>query len=205
MTDDGSFFGNVPDFNNPIFGVNRSTKWEKTGNFDGSGFITFEQNEPEAFFIQLPDIDISIITSPSSTMDMSSSGLYVTANNIPSDDGYDNNYDVGEPLSFGSTDPVGDFSAFNNIIAGETGVLQSCVNPDGFCPLAPSLSLDFVRFTLEGTPTENGGDNFILRGQTSNASYLEIEFTTTAVPLPAGIYLFLSGLVGLGLIKRRSK
>ena len=33
--------------------------------------------------------------------------------------------------------------------------------------------------------------------------YLD-EITITQVPLPAGIYLFLSGLAGLGLIKKKS-
>ena len=33
VTDDGSFFGNVPDIANPTFGVNRSINITQTGDF----------------------------------------------------------------------------------------------------------------------------------------------------------------------------
>ena len=47
-------------------------------------------------------------------------------------------------------------------------------------------------------------DSLIMHGR-NGIAIDDVRIQNSPVPLPAGIYLFLSGLVGLGLIKRRSK
>ena len=206
VVDDGTFFGSIPDINNPIFGLNRATAWEHVGGFSGAGTITFNQNIPQSFSVVLPDTNITFITLSFNTMQVETSGASFSAVSIPNNGGYDSNFDAGGPLSLSSSSIIVDWTELNDLTSGETGIVTSCQSPDGFCSLIHFLSLDMVRFTIEGTPSQNGGDEFILRGQTSNNSYIELELSTAAVPLPAGIYLFLSGLVGLGLMRgRRSK
>ena len=211
VSDDGSFFGVVPDINNPVFGQNRSIQVNNTGG-TGSGTITFDGTELDELYIRLSDINLTIITGPTTqlTTDTSGASLRISDSNVV-DGGNDANFDHGGPLSAGSTAELVDFSTFNNILAGAPGVVDTCADGAGNCGLLPALSLDGMRFTLEGTPTSSGGDTFTLRAQTSNTSYYEVEFVTAAVAgknVPAmgafGLAALFGGLVAVAARLRRT-
>ena len=162
--------------------------------------------------ITLPDVTLTIITSATGTLTTETSGASITMSNIPDFDGGDDaNFDHGGPLSAASTDLAVDFSNFNNLAAGEPGVVNTCVNADGFCGLLPALSLDGFRYTLEGTPTADGGDTYTLRVQTANKSYYEVDFTTASVSssknVPAmgtfGLIALFGGLIAVAARLRR--
>ena len=204
VTDDGSFFGAVPFVNNPLFGVNRGVD-VVTLSGQGGGSLVFDGNSLTSLQIVLPQTLFSFIDGLTTTTDAITNGFTVIANSLPeSDGGNDPNFDVGSTFGNQSqTFPVlADASAFN--LPGQPGVVTSCSSPSGNCALLPALSLDATRYTLAGTPTLAGGDDYIFRAQTSNGSYYEIEFTTAAVvPLPASFWLLCSGLIGLNILKRR--
>jgi hypothetical protein len=217
VTDDGSFFGIVPDINNPTFGVNRSILVESTGDSTGSGSITFDGTELGLLSVQLPDLKLTIITGADATTgetlflvtETAGAAIRLSDKNV-TDGGDDANFDQGGPLSDNGLAELIDFSTFNNISAGAPGVVDTCVNASGYCGLLPSLNLDGVRWTLEGTPTTNGGDTFVLRGQTSNFSYYEITLETAAVVgknVPAmgafGLVALFGGLVAVAARLRR--
>ena len=212
VTDDGSFFGNVPDIANPTFGVNRSINITQTGDFAGGGYINFDGTQLNNLAITLPDVTLTIITSASNTLTTETSGASITMSNIPDFDGGDDaNFDHGGPLSAASEELAVDFSNFNNLAAGEPGVVNTCVNPDNFCGLLPALSLDGYRYTLEGTPSADGGDTYTLRVQTANKSYYEVDFTTASVSssknVPAmgtfGLIALFGGLIAVAAKLRR--
>lgn len=211
VTDDGSFFGSVPDIANPTFGVNRSILVESTGDSSGSGSITFDGTEMDILSVQLPDQTLTIITGPTETLVTETAGaaIRLSDKNV-TDGGDDANFDQGGPLSTNSLAELIDFSTFNDIGAGAPGVVDTCVNASGYCGLLPSLNLDGVRWTVEGTPTANGGDTFVLRAQTSNKSYYEVMIVTAAVAgknVPAmgafGLVALFGGLVAVAARLRR--
>lgn len=210
VSDDGSFFGAVPDISNPVFGVNRSIQINNIGG-TGSGVLTFDGTELDELYIRLPDTNLTIITGATTVLstDTSNASLRISDGNIV-DGGDEANFDLGGPLSAGATGELVDFSTFNNLLSGELGVVDTCSDGAGNCGLLPALSLDGVRFTLEGSPTSSGGDTYTLRAQTSNTSYYEIEFVTAAVAgknVPAmgafGLAALFGGLVAVAARLRR--
>lgn len=84
-----------------------------------------------------------------------------------------------------------DFATFTDVVDDCAGSL---------CALIPILSLDGIRYRLEGTVNANGGDSFVLKAQTANNSIYTTNFTTSAtvIPLPAGGWLLLTAVAGLG-------
>ena len=64
-----------------------------------------------------------------------------------------------------------DFAVFSDIV-------DTCVGP--FCPLITSgaLTLDAVRYRLEGTISGAGGDALVLKSETGNNSLYRVDFTT---------------------------
>lgn len=211
VTDDGSFFGDIPDVSNPQFGVNRSILITNNGG-TGAGSITFDGTELDELSIQLPDMTLTIITGATETLttDTAGAALRLSDTNVV-DSGDDANFDQGGLLSANGLAELIDFSTFNDIGAGAPGVVDTCANASGYCGLLPSLNLDGVRWTLEGTPSSSGGDTFILRAQTSNKSYYEVEFVTAAVAgknVPAmgafGLAALFGGLIAVAARLRRT-
>ena len=210
VSDDGSFFGVIPDVANPTFGVNRSIQISNIGG-TGSGSMVFDGTTLDELYIRIPDTMLTIITGATTTLVTTTAGasLRVSDANVV-DGGNEANFDSGGTLADGSTAELVDFSTFNNFLAGDPGVVDSCADGAGNCGLLPALSLDGTRFTLEGTPTSSGGDTFILRVQTSNTSYYEVEFVTAAVQgknVPAmgafGLVALFGGLVAVAARLRR--
>ena len=190
---DDSYFGAIPEIDNPIHGINRSVAYLNS-NSGGNGYLSFDGEELLGLSLLFPDGQflIRMPNAPSNDTTVDISGMSLVIGGPFYDAGTDINFDIAK-----SSNIAGNWSPLSS-------VTQQCVGAG--CTAIPFLNLDFLGFTLEGTPTEFGGDDFILRGQTNNTSYVEISFSTVAspVPLPAGIYLFLSGLVGLGLMRGRN-
>jgi|GEM_PF-725409 len=220
VSDDGSFFGDVPNIDNPTFGVNRVLDVSVTDASTAGGVINFDGNQLNNLTLSLPDTTLTILTSATGVLTTLAQGASITITDIPVfDGGLDDNFDVGGALgsqgNVTATDAAYnlDFSTFNNLPAGDPGVVVSCVNTvDSFCGLLPSLALDALRYTIEGTPTANGGDTFILRAQSWNNSYYEIVFTTAEVDggsknVPAmgtfGLIALFGGLVAVSAKLRR--
>lgn len=212
LTDDDTFFGAVPDIANPVFGANRAISVASVGDYDGGGTISLDGSQLNQLAVTLPDLTLTIITSSTGTLVTETSGASLSINNVPNLDGGDDaNFDFGGPLSAGAEEYALDFSAFNPL--GDPGVVNTCVNADNFCGLLPSLSLDGVRYTLEGSPTEAGGDVLTLRVQTGNGSYYEVEMITAVAAsegsknVPAmgtfGLVALFGGLVAVAAKLRR--
>ena len=215
VTDDGSFFGAVPNVDDAQFGVNRSILVTSTGDNTGSGSINFDGTEMDLLSVQLPNMTLTIITGADANgpltlvTETAGAAIRLSDTNV-TDGGDDANFDQGGPLANNGLAELIDFSTFNDLGAGAPGVVDTCVNASGYCGLLPSLNLDGVRWTLEGTPTANGGDTFILRAQTSNKSYYDITLVTAAVSgknVPAmgafGLVALFGGLVAVAARLRR--
>ena len=214
VADNDTFFGDVPDIANPVFGVNRTINITNTGG-TGGGLITFDGTQLDELAITLPDLQLQIIDGPGPTIiTVETEGASLSTEDIPHfDGGGDANFDFGTslddelPPNNVATFQTIDFSLFNNILGGDPGVVKSCTDSTGNCALLPSLSLDGVRYTLEGTLTATGGDSLTLRVQTSNTSYYEVALVTGGlavpgknVPVPAPfIYLTLAALAAVGV------
>lgn len=86
-----------------------------------------------------------------------------------------------------------------------TDVVDECAG--GLCGLIPILSLDGVRYRLEGTASGLGGDAFVLKAQTANNSIYTANFTTAVVPVPAAGWLLLTavGAVVGQMARRRAR
>jgi hypothetical protein len=93
-----------------------------------------------------------------------------------------------------------DFSTFLEVV--DTCVINS---GGGVCGLLGLLSLDGVRYQLDGLINAAGGDALQLTAQTSNNSIYQLNFTTAVVPVPAAVWLMGSALAGLAALRRRAK
>jgi hypothetical protein len=89
-----------------------------------------------------------------------------------------------------------DFATFSDIVDSCTG---------GLCGLIGILSLDGVRYQLEGTVSGEGGDNLSLLVQTANNSVYRVNLTTAAVPVPAAGWLLLPAVAAVAARARRRK
>jgi hypothetical protein len=89
-----------------------------------------------------------------------------------------------------------DFATFSDIV-------DSCVG--GLCGLIGILSLDGVRYQLEGTVSGAGGDSLSLLVQTANNSVYRVNLTTAAVPVPAAGWLLLPAVAAVAARARRRK
>lgn len=216
VTANGTFFGDIPDIANPIWGANRTVLFSvnPAGN-PGGGTISFDGTVLHQLAVTFADQTLSILdAAPPNNLVTTTSGGSLSIENIPNvDGGNDANFDVGVPLvlPLPATPPprVVDFSQFN--AAGTPGPVLTCTDTTGNCGLVPGLNLDGVRYTLEGTPGGVCNDSYTLRVQTDNNSYYEVAITTAPivnsknVPVPAMfIYLTLAlmGLVGVKLSRR---
>ena len=213
VTDDGTFFGDVPDIANPIFGGNRSILFTETpGGNPGGGTITFDGTTLYNLAVTFADQRLDILdAAPPNNLVTTTSGGSLNIDNVANiDGGNDANFDVGGLLSAGSAVQTVDFSQFG--AAGVPGSpVVTCTDTTGNCTLIPGLNLDGVRYSLEGTPSGVCNDAYTLRVQTSNNSYYEVAISTAPivnsknVPVPAlFIYLTLAcmGLVGVKLSRR---
>ena len=213
VTDDGSFFGDIPDIANPIWGGNRSVQFsEISGGNPGGGAITFDGTALYQLAITFSDqrIDILDAAPPNNLVTTTSGGSLSITSPSNLDGGDDANFDRGGPLGTGNTDLTVDFTQFG--AAGAPGSpVVTCTDTTGNCLAIPGLNLDGVRYTLEGTPSGVCSDNYTLRVQTDNNSYYEVDITTSPivnsknVPVPAiFIYLTLAfmGLAGVKLSRR---
>ncbi len=213
VTDDFTFFGDVPDIANPIWGGNRSVLFsEIPGGNAGGGTITFDGTSLHNLAMTFSDQKLDILdAAPPNNLVATTSGGSLNIDNVANiDGGNDANFDVGGLLSAGSAVQTVDFSGFGPAGAPGSPVV-TCTDTTGNCALLPGLNLDGVRYTLEGTPTAACTDSYTLRVQTSNNSYYEVDFTTAPivntknVPVPAlFIYLTLAcmGMVGVKLSRR---
>ncbi len=89
-----------------------------------------------------------------------------------------------------------DFATFSTIV-------DSCSGP--LCALIGILSLDGVRYRLEGSVNGAGGDSLVLKAQTANNSIYRIDFTTAVVPAPAAGWLLLPAIGAIAARARRRR
>lgn len=171
VSDDGSFFGNVPDVANPVWGVNRSINVFPANNgSEAYGTITFDGSNLTDALIGLADTNMSIIDGPGPTIiQVESSKGQITLSGPQNDGGFAADFDAGNPLSQGNTISVGAFSRFDG------GIVTSCVDQTGNCGLLGGLNLNPVRYTISGTP--GVGEQLTLKVQTDNTSYYEVVLT----------------------------
>ena len=94
-------------------------------------------------------------------------------------------------------DPSNGYAITNKVIVDTSFISQS--SWETF-----SVSLDLSDPLLEGQILQLGFESFATNFDNTGVYYDNISFSTSEVPLPAGIYLFLSGLVGLGLMRGRN-
>ena len=118
----------------------------------------------------------------------------------------DNSNAVGNGCSFTCTagaflktiDPSNNYSQTNYITLDTSSISQS--SWETF-----SISLDLSEPLLEGQLLQVGFENFATNFDNTGVYYDNVNLEISEVPLPAGIYLFLSGLVGLGFTKSKRK
>ena len=94
-------------------------------------------------------------------------------------------------------DPASGYQTSNIIIEETTTISQTDWS-------SYTLSLELTDPLLIGQLLLVGFENFATNYENSAVYYDNISISTSAVPLPAGITLFLSGLVGLGLLRGRN-
>jgi hypothetical protein len=197
LIDDGSFFGT------PANSARAITITDvNTSAFAGSGTIDFDGTTLNQLNIVLPDMDLDIQgtttinarnNTPTPTIPPATD-IFVNLTNVPTAD------TVSAHAGFqddGGANIIVDFATFNNIV-------ESCTGP--LCGLVGVLSLDGERYQLDGTITPAGGDLLTLTVQTGNNSIYSIDLVTassTVVPVPAAVWLFGSGLLGLVGVARR--
>jgi hypothetical protein len=95
-----------------------------------------------------------------------------------------------------------DFSSFSEVVDTCTPTSAG----SAICALIPGLNLDGVRYQITGIVdiAGLGGDAFTLIQQTGTSALLTVDFTTTAVPVPAAGWL-IAPAVGAVLARARRR
>lgn len=212
VIDDGSFFGNIPHIDNYQIGVNRTSSISNLSE-DVSGEISFD-GDSISLFINFDTVQAAVdIPQFGRVLQVDLHGFTFTLP-VLNDGGDHINFDAGGYFSSGNTSEIGFFpSSFDNDSTDQLGYARNCIA--NFDPLFSGQLCSYVndisgttnasRVIINGNPSENGGDDFLLMAGTPYNGYFEIAFSTNEVPLPAGIYLFLSALMGLGAVRLRKK
>jgi len=94
-------------------------------------------------------------------------------------------------------DVNGSYDLTNSIIVDTTSISKTDWT-------SYTLTLELTDTFLIGQELQVGFENFSINYEPSAVYYDNISISTSEVPLPAGITLFLSGLVGLGVIRGRN-
>ncbi|MBM4196265.1 MAG: hypothetical protein FJ197_04085 [Gammaproteobacteria bacterium] len=89
-----------------------------------------------------------------------------------------------------------DFATFSTIVDSCTG---------GLCGLIGILSLDGVRYQINGTVNGAGGDSLVLLAQSANNSVYKVNLTTAVVPVPAAGWLLIPAVAAVAARARRRK
>ena len=89
-----------------------------------------------------------------------------------------------------------DFATFSTIV-------DSCTGP--LCALIGILSLDGVRYQMNGTVNSLGGDSLVLTAQSANNSVFKVNLSTAAVPVPAAGWLLVPAVAAVAARARRRK
>ncbi len=200
LTPDGSlFFGGDPGLNprNIIvtsFGI-------------GSGTIEYDGTTLSQLNIVLPQMGLLINGGQGTETTVLTNGTPITVDiTTPATDntpGFAGFQVEGAPAI------IADFATFSTIVSAfdDTqcyGAAGPGTGTGPLCGLIGILTLDGVRYQLDGTLTAGGGDSLLLTIQTGNNSIYEIALTTAVVPVPAAVWLFGSALGLLGWMRRRT-
>lgn len=163
----------------------------------GTGIVKYDGTTLTLTSILLPDMDLAI--SGVAFIETSGATLSLTSPSLDSDGGL-----AGFQVD-GGVNVVADFSTF-------TDVVTSCEDSAAggtICPLLSILTLDGVKFQIDGTLTPAGGDVLTLMVETSNTSQYTVEITTVVVveenvPVPA-IFIVVIGilLASIGYVRNR--
>lgn len=123
------------------------------------------------------------------------------------DDGFggDSSQAVGNGCTYACTagaflktiDPSNNYSQTNYITLDTSYISQS--SWENF-----SITLNLASPLFDGQLLQVGFENFATNFENTSVYYDNVNLEISDVPLPAGIYLFLSGLVGLGLMRDRN-
>jgi hypothetical protein len=205
-----------------ISGENQTASFEIFPSFDDSGFAMFLSSNPGAQYSIIGSIEgvtqNGYISSSLTGIQVGPSGLDILTqqtimNNWIADIKTASNGDSS--FSVAGTHPISANPSRNNsffehsLVSIDSAVLIyfSQTDPSASSPLTDPALVTMISSELYEGPFASvsvGAD-----GRVSGIQCLSVDCGGTlqlkTVPLPAGIYLYLSGLVGLGLIKRRSK
>jgi len=148
--------------------------------------------------VAMPSLDLLIMEGTPSETTIFATNPGIVLNPTPVTVSLDSNgvavFEVDPP----SVGVAADFSTFSQVVG-----LGDCTGP--LCAIVPALSLDMLKFRLivDFDPTFSSFTaDFI--GQTSGFSMVFATLDSTVVPIPAAVWLFGSGLLGLiGLSRRR--
>ncbi|MFW2405895.1 MAG: VPLPA-CTERM sorting domain-containing protein [Gammaproteobacteria bacterium] len=173
----------------------------------GSGTIVFDGTTISQLNIVLPQLRLDINGGPGTETTVLTNGNPITLD--ISTPATDNTPGFAGFQVEGAPNIIADFATFSTIVnASDPNDCYSTAAGPGtagpLCGLIGILTLDGVRYQLDGTVTPGGGDNLLLTVQTGNNSIYEIAITTAAVPVPAAVWLFGSALGLLGWMRRRA-
>lgn len=157
----------------------------------GTGIVEYDGTTLRLASVLLPDLDVSITAGANSALvNTSGATVNLAAPGLDTEAGFAGFQVEASPVV------VADFSTFSTVVTACTEA--SAV----ICPGVPFLNLDGVRYEIDGTITEEGGDTLTLTLQTSNNSVLSIELTTLAAPtnVPVPAFALFGIFASLGLI-----
>ncbi len=197
--DAGLFFGGDPSLNPRNIIV--------TSGGIGSGTIVFDGTTISQLNIVLPQMSLLINGGQATETTVLTNGVAITLDiTTPATD---NTPGFAGFQVEGAPSIIADFATFSTIV--DSADDMQCYGAGGpgtglgpLCGLIPILTLDGVRYQLDGVVTAGGGDSLLLSIQTGNNSIYEVAITTAVVPVPAAVWLFGSALGLLGWMRRRT-